>query len=53
MCYHFSTRQQFKNLKQFLQKKKDLTRWVQLIDVNFDSVNWSIEEKFIDIMNQC
>ena len=29
------------------------TRWVQLNDLNFNIVYWSVEDKFIDILNQC
>ena len=30
-----------------------LTRWVKLNDLNFDIINWSVKDKFIDILHQC
>ncbi|OYU83484.1 MAG: DNA methyltransferase [Flavobacterium sp. BFFFF2] len=30
-----------------------LTRWVKLIDLNFDIINWSVKYEFVDILNQC
>jgi hypothetical protein len=30
-----------------------LTRWVKLIDLNFDIIYWSVKYKFVDILNQC
>jgi Ca2+/Na+ antiporter len=32
---------------------KDLikTRWVKLNDLNFDIINWSVKDKFIDILH--
>jgi len=29
----------------------NLTRWVKLSDLNFDIINWSVKDKFIDILN--
>lgn len=28
-----------------------LTRWVKLNDLNFDIINWSVKDKFIDILH--
>ena len=30
----------------------ELTRWVKLINLNFDIIYWSIKYKFIDVLNQ-
>ena len=27
------------------------TRWVKLNDLNFDIINWSVKDKFIDILH--
>lgn len=29
----------------------NLTRWVKLNDLNFDIINWSVKDKFIDILH--
>ncbi len=34
-------------------KKLIATRWVKLIDLNFDIIYWSVKYKFVDILNQC
>ena len=36
------------NFKAFLY---DNTRWVKLNDLNFDIINWSVKDKFIDILH--
>ena len=28
-----------------------LTRWVKLNNLNFDIINWSVKDKFIDILH--
>ena len=28
-----------------------ITRWVKLNDLNFDIINWSVKDKFIDILH--
>ena len=28
-----------------------ITRWVKLNDLNFDIINWSFKDKFIDILH--
>ena len=30
-----------------------LTRWVQLSNLYFDVIYWSIKDKFIHVLNQC
>ena len=29
----------------------NITRWVKLNDLNFDIINWSVKDKFIDILH--
>ena len=29
----------------------EITRWVKLNDLNFDIINWSVKDKFIDILH--
>ena len=31
--------------------KTNITRWVKLNDLNFDIINWSVKDKFIDILH--
>ena len=32
-------------------KNYNITRWVKLNDLNFDIINWSVKDKFIDILH--
>lgn len=40
----------FFNLNMFKQIINK-TRWVKLNDLNFDIINWSVKDKFIDILH--
>ena len=36
---------------EFVEKLLKITRWVKLNDLNFDIINWSVKDKFIDILH--
>ena len=38
-------------IKNYYKKEVGTTRWVKLNDLNFDIINWSVKDKFIDILN--
>ena len=37
--------------KQTVSGNYIITRWVKLNDLNFDIINWSVKDKFIDILH--
>ena len=48
--YHITTNSHHR-FRKYNNQILDLTRWVKLNDLNFDIINWSVKDKFIDILH--
>lgn len=48
--YHITTNSHHR-FRKYNNQIVDLTRWVKLNDLNFDIINWSVKDKFIDILH--
>ena len=46
----FNRKERKDGAKRFI-KHISHTRWVKLNDLNFDIINWSVKDKFIDILH--